>query len=70
MWKRNSRWFALPPGGPSGFELTADTLGKVDTLCYAFAENQEPTDLTIAGILTDFVSLSKLMSEQINGLRQ
>jgi hypothetical protein len=30
----------------------------------------EPTDLTIAGVLTEFVPLSKLMAEQIGGLRE
>lgn len=30
---------------------------------------KEPTDLTIAQVLTDFVPLSKLMAEQISGLR-
>jgi len=42
----------------------------VDALYQAFAADQEPIDLTIAQVLNDFVPLSKLMSEQINGLRQ
>ena len=42
----------------------------VDALYQAFAADQEPADLTIAQVLDDFVPLSKLMSEQINGLRQ
>ncbi|MBI5821399.1 MAG: AAA family ATPase [Verrucomicrobia bacterium] len=42
----------------------------VDALYQAFAADREPTDLTIAQVLNDFVPLSKLMSEQINGLRQ
>jgi len=42
----------------------------VDALYRGFAQDQEPTDLTIAEILTGFVPLSKLMAEQINGLRQ
>jgi SpoVK/Ycf46/Vps4 family AAA+-type ATPase len=41
----------------------------VDSLYAAFDLNREPTDLTIAGVLTEFVPLSKLMSEQIGGLR-
>ena len=42
----------------------------VDALYQAFAADREPTDLTIAQVLNDFVPLSKLMNEQINGLRQ
>jgi hypothetical protein len=42
----------------------------VDALYQSFAADREPTDLTIAQVLNDFVPLSKLMSEQINGLRQ
>ena len=41
----------------------------VEALYQAFDEEQEPTDLTIAGILNDFVPLSKTMAEQIAGLR-
>jgi SpoVK/Ycf46/Vps4 family AAA+-type ATPase len=42
----------------------------VDALFQAFEEQKEPTDLTIAQVLNDFVPLSKLMAEQITGLRQ
>ena len=42
----------------------------VDALYRAFALDREPTDLTIDEVLTEFVPLSKLMAEQINGLRQ
>ena len=41
----------------------------VDAMLHAFYEDVEPTDLTIAQILVDFVPLSKLMAEQITGLR-
>ena len=41
----------------------------VDALYRAFDEDQEPTDLTIAEVLTDFVPLSKTMADQITGLR-
>jgi hypothetical protein len=42
----------------------------VDALYLAFdAGEKEPTDLDIAGVLTEFVPLSKLMAEQITGLR-
>ena len=35
-----------------------------------FDDDQEPTDLTIAEVLTDFVPLSKTMAEQITGLTE
>ena len=38
------------------------------TLAMALGK-REPTDLDIAGVLTEFVPLSKLMAEQITGLR-
>jgi hypothetical protein len=41
----------------------------VDALFHAFDENKEPTDLTIALVLNDFVPVSKLMAEQIIGSR-
>jgi SpoVK/Ycf46/Vps4 family AAA+-type ATPase len=42
----------------------------VEALYLAFDNGKEPTDLDIAGMLTEFVPLSKLMAEQINALRQ
>lgn len=41
----------------------------VDALYQAFDQEEEPTDLTIAGVLNDLVPLSKLMAEQIGALR-
>jgi SpoVK/Ycf46/Vps4 family AAA+-type ATPase len=41
----------------------------IEALYQAFDGNTEPTDLTIAQVLTEFVPLSKLMAEQITGLR-
>ena len=42
----------------------------IEALYLAFdAGEKEPTDLDIAGVLTEFVPLSKLMAEQITGLR-
>jgi len=41
----------------------------VDAMFKAFENGKEPTDLTVAEVLTEFVPLSKLMSEQISGLR-
>ena len=43
----------------------------IEALYLAFdAGEKEPTDLDIARVLTEFVPLSKLMAEQIGGLRQ
>src|SRR5512137_2783100 len=41
----------------------------IDALYNAFDADQEPTDLNIAQVLTEFVPLSKMMAEQIAGLR-
>ena len=41
-----------------------------DALFLAFDRDREPGDLDVAQILTEFVPLSKLMAEQITGLRQ
>jgi hypothetical protein len=41
----------------------------IDALYRAFDEDQEPADLTIAELLTDFVPLCRTMADQITGLR-
>lgn len=41
----------------------------VQALFCGFDQGKEPTDLSIAQVLTEFVPLSKLMAEQISGLR-
>jgi SpoVK/Ycf46/Vps4 family AAA+-type ATPase len=41
----------------------------VDAMFKAFGLCKEPTDLTVAEVLTEFVPLSKLMAEQMTGLR-
>jgi SpoVK/Ycf46/Vps4 family AAA+-type ATPase len=41
----------------------------IESLYSAFDEDSEPTDLTIATVLNESVPLSKLMAEQIAGLR-
>ena len=41
----------------------------VEALYQGFDEEREPTDLTIAQVLTEFVPLSKTMAEQIGALR-
>jgi hypothetical protein len=40
-----------------------------DAMFDAFEDDGEPTDLHIAHALTEFVPLSKLMSEQVTALR-
>jgi SpoVK/Ycf46/Vps4 family AAA+-type ATPase len=51
--------------------LTGSEIESVfaDALYVAFDRETEPTDLDIAQVLTEFVPLSKLMAEQIAGLR-
>src|SRR5258708_3817907 len=56
------------------FALYVDTGSEIENvfieaLYSAFDDDKEPTDLTIAQVLTEFVPLSKLMAEQIAGLR-
>jgi SpoVK/Ycf46/Vps4 family AAA+-type ATPase len=41
----------------------------IEALYLAFDREKESTDLDIARVLTEFVPLSKLMAEQIGGLR-
>lgn len=52
--------------GLTGSEIEAVL---VESLYDAFDRGTEPTDLDIARVLTEFVPLSKLMAEQISGLR-
>jgi len=51
--------------------LTGSEIENVfaDALFKAFEAGKEPTDLTVAEVLTEFVPLSKLMAEQMTGLR-
>jgi hypothetical protein len=53
-------------GGLTGSEIEC---AFVEALYQAFDEEKEPTDLTIATVLNDLVPLSKLMAEQITGIR-
>jgi ATP-dependent 26S proteasome regulatory subunit len=52
--------------GYTGSEIEA---AFVESMFAAFEQEQEPTDLTISQVLTEFVPLSKLMVEQISALR-
>ena len=53
--------------GLTGSEIESVFAGA---LYLAFDGNREPVDLDVARILTEFVPLSKLMAEQIEGLRR
>jgi ATP-dependent 26S proteasome regulatory subunit len=68
---RNSKDFDLCQLAKATDGLTGSEIEAVfvEALYQAFDDDQEPTDLTIAGILNDFVPLAKTMAEQIAGLR-
>jgi hypothetical protein len=68
---RNPKEFDLVQLARATEGLTGSEIENVfvDALFHAFAGENEPTDLTIAQVLTEFVPLSKLMAEQIGQLR-
>jgi hypothetical protein len=53
----------------AGFTVSEIENAFVDALFKSFAQQKGPTDLTIAQVLIEFVPRSKLMAEQITGLR-
>jgi SpoVK/Ycf46/Vps4 family AAA+-type ATPase len=63
----DTRQLARATEGLTGSEIEAVF---VEALYQAFDDDKEPTDLTIAKVLTEFVPVSKTMAEQIAGLRQ
>jgi SpoVK/Ycf46/Vps4 family AAA+-type ATPase len=68
---RNSKDFDLDQlarvaEGMTGAEIES---AFVEALYLAFEQEREPSDLDIARVLTGSVPLSKLMTEQVNGLR-
>jgi len=69
---RSSRQFYLAQLSKSTDGLTGAEIEQVfiDAMYRAFAEEEEPSDFTVGEVLVDFVPLSKLMAEQITGLRQ
>jgi len=69
---RDTRQFDLAQLSKSTDGLTGAEIEQVfiDAMYRAFAEEEEPSDFTIGEVLVDFVPLSKLMAEQITGLRQ
>jgi len=69
---RDTRQFDLAQLSKSTDGLTGAEIEQVfiDAMYRAFAEEEEPSDFTVGEVLVDFVPLSKLMAEQITGLRQ
>ena len=69
---RDTRQFDLSQLSKSTDGLTGAEIEQVfiDAMYRAFAEEEEPSDFTIGEVLVDFVTLSKMMAEQISGLRQ
>ena len=62
----DTRQLARATEGLTGSEIEAVF---IESLYQAFDEDKEPTDFSIARVLTEFVPLSKTMAEQITGLR-
>jgi hypothetical protein len=79
IWKIQIAKFGRKPGEFDVIQLAKATEGLtgseieqlfIDALHEAFNSRQEPTELSVALLLNDFMPLSKLMSEQIDGLRK
>jgi ATP-dependent 26S proteasome regulatory subunit len=70
-YRRNPRDFDTIQLARATDGLTGSEIENVftDALFKAFEAGKEPTDLTVATVLTEFVPLSKLMAEQMTGLR-
>jgi SpoVK/Ycf46/Vps4 family AAA+-type ATPase len=68
---RNPSDFDLVQLGMATDGLTGSEIQSVfaDSLYLAYDSDREPAELDVARILTEFVPLSKLMAEQITGLR-
>jgi hypothetical protein len=62
----DTRQLARATEGLTGSEIEAVF---TEALFQAFDNDREPTDLTIAQVLTEFVPLSKTMAEQMSGVR-
>ena len=69
---RSERSFDLSQLAMATEGLTGSEIEQlfIDSLHEAFSHRTEPTDLSIAMLLNDFMPLSKLMSEQVEGLRK
>ena len=79
IWKIQIRKYRRNPNDFDCIQLARATEGLTgseieavfaEALYQAFDAGSEPTDLTVAEMLTEFVPLSRLMGEQISGLRQ
>ena len=79
IWKIQIAKFGRKPDDFEVVQLARATEGLtgseieqlfIDALHEAFNGRKEPTDLSVALLLNDFMPLSKLMSEQIDGLRK
>jgi AAA+ superfamily predicted ATPase len=79
IWRIQVSKYGRAPGNFDLAQLAKTTEGLtgseieqlfIDALHEAFSERREPTDLSIAMLLTDLVPLSKLMTEQVDGLRK
>ena len=70
-YDRDPKDFDLVQLGRATEGLTGSEIEQVfiEALFHGFDQEQEPTDLTVANVLTDCVPVSKLMAEQINGLK-
>ena len=70
-FRRDSGPFDLRQLAKSTEGFTGSEIEQVfiEALYRAFDREEEPTDLTIGEALTEFVPLSKLMAEQVTGLR-
>ena len=78
IWNIQISKYGRNPGEFDTLQLARTTEGLtgseieavfVEALYQAFDAEREPTDLTLAGVLNDFVPLSRLMAEQIAALR-
>jgi SpoVK/Ycf46/Vps4 family AAA+-type ATPase len=68
---RDAKEFDLPTLAKATDGLTGSEIEQVfvEVLFCGFEQQKEPTDFSIAQVLTEFVPLSKLMAEQISGLK-
>jgi SpoVK/Ycf46/Vps4 family AAA+-type ATPase len=70
-YSRNPKDFDLVQLSRATDGLTGSEIEQVfiEALYVAFDAEKEPTDLDIAGVLNEFVPLSRLMAEQIAGIK-
>jgi hypothetical protein len=66
--RRSSTW-RFSPKATDGLIGSEIKQVFVEALFCGFDQEKEPKDFSIAQVLTEFVPLSKLMAEQISGLK-